>query len=161
MAQFESEVVPQLVESKDVPLTLITGFLGSGKSTLVRSCMSQLADRGIRVAYIQNEFSGVEESPIVKSSDGEIFSDFMELANGCVCCTVKTDFVLAIEELLKRRKFDHIFVECSGDADPSPVIALFWVDEELDLGVYLDSVICVVDSKNFKKNLNAVQGVRF
>jgi G3E family GTPase len=121
--------------------------------------MAQLSSREIRVAYIQNEFSGVEENPIVKGSDGEVFADFLELANGCVCCTVKTDFVMAIQELLRRRRFEHILVECSGDADPSPVIGLFWVDQELDLGVYLDSVVCVVDSKYFRRNLDLVKGI--
>ncbi len=113
------------------------------------------------MAYIQNEFSGVEERPSVESSDGQVFADFLELANGCVCCTVKTDFVAAIEELLRRRRFEHIFVECSGDADPGPVIALFWVDQELDLGVYLDAVICVVDAVHFKRKVELVQGVGF
>lgn len=167
----ESEV-PELVSilkeeipTKPVPLVLLTGFLGSGKSTLVRHAMSILSAEANpkRVALIQNEFSQVEDkNPLVSDSEGNVFADFLDLANGCVCCTVKTDFVSAIQELLKRRRFDLILVECRGDADPSPIIELFWVDQELDFGVYLDSVVCVVDSLNFQvfRNSNQIKGVR-
>jgi G3E family GTPase len=160
--------VPMLVEDlPPVPLVLITGFLGAGKSTLVKHTMEELVKHKKRVALIQNEFAGVEQSPqpTVTDDSGNAITDFMDLANGCVCCTVKTDFVSAIQELLRRQHFDCILVECRGDADPSPIIELFWVDSELEFGVYLDSVVCVVDSLNFlnvfKTHAHDLHGVRF
>src|SRR5690349_1078875 len=118
--------IPELVEvvesGSPVPLVLITGFLGAGKSTLVKESMAALVDQKRRVALIQNEFSGVEQSPqpTVTDDAGNVITDFMDLANGCICCTVKTELVSALQELLKRQHFDCILVECRGDADPSP-----------------------------------------
>ncbi len=72
-----------------VPLTILTGWLGSGKTTLMNHILQTLSAQGQKIAWIQNEFSagGVEDS-VVLAGD-EVFSDIVELANGCVCCTVK------------------------------------------------------------------------
>ena len=107
-----------------------------------------------KIAIIQNEFSslGVEEDLILK--DNEEFGEILELPNGCVCCSVKTSFIVAIEQLVLKQKFDYIIVECSGLADPGPLATMFWVDsEELESPVYLDSIISVCDSTTILSDL--------
>jgi len=138
-----------------VPMTIITGFLGSGKTTLVNTLLDQLVQQKKKVAIVQNEFSdkGVEEgAKTVQADDGSPLDNLLELPNGCLCCTAKDNFMAGLEALLSRRSFDYILVECSGMVDPGPVISQLWVDEELEMGVYLDGVVTLVDSFYFVKD---------
>ena len=82
------------MQAAPVPLTILTGWLGSGKTTLMNHILQTLSAQGLKIAWIQNEFSagGVEDS-VVLAGD-EVFSDIVELANGCVCCTVKYEFLI-------------------------------------------------------------------
>jgi len=144
-----------------VPMTIITGFLGSGKTTLVNTLLDQLVKQKKKVAIVQNEFSdkGVEEgAKTVQADDGSPLDNLLELPNGCLCCTAKDNFMAGLEALLSRRSFDYILVECSGMADPGPVISQLWVDEELEMGVYLDGVVTLVDSKYFVKDSDKSRG---
>lgn len=80
--------------------------------------------------------------------------EWVELANGCLCCSVKSDFVAALEGLmLKRDKFDYILIETTGLADPGPVAAALWTDDELEAAVHLDAIVTVVDAKNIQRQL--------
>jgi G3E family GTPase len=110
----------------EIPLTILTGWLGAGKTTLMHHVVATLSAANKKVAWIQNEFAagGVEDS-VVLSGD-EVFTDIVELANGCVCCTVKSDFVAGLEALVKQKRFDCIFLECSGLADPGALAGMFW-----------------------------------
>jgi G3E family GTPase len=108
---------------------------------------------------VQNEFSdlGVEEGLNVQDDSGA-FGEVLELANGCVCCSVRTDFTLALEALMRRRRFDYIVVECSGLADPGPLAKMFWVDsEELESEIYLDGIISVCDAFYLRGHLESKQ----
>ncbi|KAF7455932.1 COBW domain-containing protein 2 [Cryptosporidium felis] len=137
-----------------VPIYIITGFLGSGKTTLLRHIISSLEDS--KVAIIQNDFSdemGIE-APTMQDKDGNIFKEFFELPNGCVCCTVKDELLKAVEYLLKSNKFEKILLETTGIADPEPIIEKFWVDCELETAVELSGVITVVDVLNFKSYID-------
>ncbi len=130
-----------------IPVTIVTGFLGAGKTTLIRHVLAHA--QGRRLALIINEFGdvgvdgeilrncGVESSP-----EGNI----VELANGCLCCTVADDFLPAIEGLLARQpRPDHIMIETSGLALPKPLVKAFdWPDIRARLTV--DGVIAVVDA---------------
>eukprot|EP00955_Chlamydomonas_euryale_P045526 353182-Chlamydomonas_euryale.AAC.18 len=81
--------------------------------------------------------------------------EWIELSNGCMCCAVKTEFVQAIEGLLlKKEKFDYILIETTGLANPGPVAAALWTDEELEAGVQLDGMVVVVDAINIDRQLN-------
>ena len=144
-----------------VPLTILTGWLGAGKTTLLTRILSHFSSRGQSLAIIQNEASsfGVEAGMKVQnqatpgSPESSVFNDLLELSNGCVCCSVKSDFILGVETLLARKRFDYIVLECSGLADPGPLVNTFWVDPELESSVYLDGVVSVVDAKNFLGHL--------
>jgi len=150
-----------------VPLTILTGWLGSGKTTLLTRLLSHFSSVGQKIAIIQNEASamGVEEELKVNKNEDDdnntnsstsALRDILELSNGCVCCSVKNDFISGIEELLRRRRFDYILLECSGLADPGPLAQMFWVDPELESGVYLDGIITVVDAFNLLGHLGIV-----
>ena len=127
------------------PITLITGYLGAGKTTL----MNRLLERAgaARIAVIVNEFGAV-------GIDGELISEaagrerVVELANGCICCVVTGEFRKTLDGLAKGG-FDHILVETSGAADPTAVIRMFWGAPELTANYRLDGVVCVVDGGNF------------
>ena len=81
------------------------------------------------------------------------FNSLLELSNGCVCCSVKNDFVSGLEVLLQENVFDYILLECSGIVDPGPLIELFWLDQQLPATIYLDGVVTVVDSYHLHQNI--------
>src|SRR6201996_5528953 len=129
-----------------IPVTVVTGFLGAGKTTLIRHVLENAAGR--RLALIINEFGDVGvDGTILKGCriDTCPEENIIELANGCLCCTVADDFVPAIEALLARSpQPDHIIVETSGLALPKPLVKAFdWPDIRTRLTV--DGVIAVVD----------------
>jgi len=128
-----------------VPCTIVTGFLGAGKTTLVRNVL-QNADR--RLAVIVNEFGDVGiDGEILKSCGVENCPEdaIVELANGCLCCTVADDFVPALRSLLERpQPPEHIVIETSGLALPKPLVKAFnW--PEIASRVTVDGVVTVVD----------------
>lgn len=129
------------------PVTVITGFLGAGKTTTIRHMLERAAGR--RLALIINEFGDVGvDGDILRSCGIDSCPDenIVELANGCICCTVADDFIPAIEALLARDpKPDHIIVETSGLALPKPLVKAFdWPAIRARLTV--DGVVAVVDA---------------
>ncbi|XP_073084722.1 zinc-regulated GTPase metalloprotein activator 1B isoform X4 [Manis javanica] len=137
-----------------IPVTIITGYLGAGKTTLLNYILTEQHSK--RVAVILNEFgegSAVEKSLAV-SQGGELYEEWLELRNGCLCCSVKDNGLRAIENLMQKKgKFDYILLETTGLADPGAVASMFWVDAELGIDIYLDGIITVVDSKYGLKHL--------
>ncbi|MGH6954857.1 MAG: cobalamin biosynthesis protein CobW, partial [Alphaproteobacteria bacterium] len=131
-----------------IPATVVTGFLGAGKTSLLRHLVSDA--RGKRLALIINEFGEL-------GADREILlgcgipacreEDIVELANGCICCTVADDFLPTIERLIERREPpEHIVIETSGLALPKPLIKAFtW--PEVRSRVSVDGVIAVIDAE--------------
>ncbi|XP_004838250.1 COBW domain-containing protein 2 isoform X1 [Heterocephalus glaber] len=137
-----------------IPVTIITGYLGAGKTTLLNYILMEQHSK--RIAVILNEFgegSAVEKSLAV-SQGGELYEEWLELGNGCLCCSVKDSGLRAIENLMQKKgKFDYILLETTGLADPGAVASIFWVDAELGSDIYLDGIITVVDSKYGLKHL--------
>ena len=132
-----------------VPVTVVTGFLGSGKTTLVNYILSE--NHGKRIAVIENEFGeiGIDDALVIDAEE-EIF----EMNNGCICCTVRGDLIRILGTLMKRRdKFDYILVETTGLADPAPVAQTFFVDEEIRAQLRLDAIVTVVDAKHLALHL--------
>ncbi len=130
-----------------IPVTIVTGFLGAGKTTLIRHVLANA--RGRRLALVINEFGDVGvDGEILKNCGVESCTaeNIVELANGCLCCTVADDFLPAIEGLLAREpRPDHIVIETSGLALPKPLVKAFdWPDVRAKLTV--DGVIAVVDA---------------
>ncbi|MDJ0705641.1 MAG: GTP-binding protein, partial [Leptolyngbyaceae cyanobacterium MO_188.B28] len=125
-----------------VPVTVLTGYLGVGKTTLLNRILTEEHDK--RVAVIVNEFGEVGiDHQLVIDADEEIF----EMNNGCICCTVRGDLIRIISDLMTRRdRFDHLVIETTGLADPAPVIQSFFVDEVMLRQTQLDAVVTVVDA---------------
>ncbi len=130
-----------------IPVTVITGFLGSGKTTLIRHLLGHA--KGKRIALIINEFGDLGVDKEVLAACGEDTcreEDMIELSNGCICCTVAEDFIPTMETLLGRaERPDHIVIETSGLALPQPLIRAFnW--PEIKAQVTIDGVVTVVDA---------------
>eukprot|EP00899_Mesostigma_viride_P008981 jgi/Mesvir1/18084/Mv09385-RA.1 len=138
--------VPSQQPAGEVPVTLITGFLGAGKTTLVNYILHER--HGERIAVILNEFGeelGIERA-LVSEGQGALVEEWVELANGCICCTVKNDLLLTLESLMtKRDRFDYVLLETTGLADPGPIAQMLWVDKQLECPVYLDAIVTVID----------------
>ncbi len=132
-----------------IPVTVITGFLGAGKTTLIRNLL--LNNQGRRIAVLVNEFGeiGIDgdllRSCQVCDEDEDPNSNILELTNGCLCCTVQEEFLPTMQEILKRRdQIDCMLIETSGLALPKPLVQAFrW--PEIRTGATVDGVVTVVD----------------
>ena len=134
------------MQDQKIPATVITGFLGAGKTSLIRHALGEA--NGRRIALIINEFGdlGIDREVLQGCGDDACDeADIVELANGCICCTVADDFVPAIEALLAREPApEHILIETSGLALPKPLVAAFnW--PEIRTRLTVDGVVAVVD----------------
>lgn len=164
-----SENIHELDEDvKAVPVTVVTGYLGSGKSTMLQYLAKNSTKK---IAVVLNEFgntSDIEKSLVIRNQEnGMDVEEWVELDNGCMCCTAKDAGVAAIEKLIQRNKksgkpIDHVIIETSGLADPAKIAAMFWLDNALLANVKLDGVVTVVDAKTFCKSFdeNKLAGIQ-
>ncbi|AYG61433.1 cobalamin biosynthesis protein CobW [Rhizobium jaguaris] len=135
------------MNQEKIPATVITGFLGAGKTTMIRNLLQNTG--GKKIALIINEFGDLGvDGDVLKGCGAENCTedDIIELTNGCICCTVADDFIPTMTKLLERdARPDHIVIETSGLALPQPLVAAFnWPD--IRTQVTVDGVITVVDS---------------
>ena len=140
---------------KQVPVTILTGFLGSGKTTLLNRILQE--QHGHRIAVIENEFGeeGVDNELLLQDREEQI----VEMNNGCICCTVRGDLVRILGDLRRRRDvgeiaFDRVVVETTGMADPGPVAQTFFVDDDVADHFLLDAVLTVVDAHHGERQLD-------
>lgn len=131
-----------------IPVTVVTGFLGSGKTTLIQHLITNA--NGKKLAVLVNEFGseGVDGDILKSCADANCPAEnIVELANGCICCTVADDFIPAMEQLLARNvKPDHILIETSGLALPKPLLKAFdW--PEIRSRITVDGVIALADAE--------------
>jgi G3E family GTPase len=133
-----------------IPVTVLTGYLGAGKTTLVNRILA--GAHGRRIAVVVNELAeaGIDGDLIVAGEE-----ELVELANGCICCTVRGDLVRTVRNLLTRPgRLDAILVETTGLAAPGPVAQTFLVDPALQAKVRLDSITTLVDAKHIDLRLD-------
>lgn len=129
-----------------IPVTIITGFLGAGKTTLINNLIKKHPDK--KFAIIENEFGeiGLDGSFII-GADENIF----ELSNGCICCSLNTDFYELINKLQTGGyDFNHLLIETTGIADPTSIVNAFLSDYEIIERFTIDSVICLADAVNIE-----------
>jgi len=138
-----------------IPSTILTGFLGAGKTTLLKRILQE--QHGLKIAVIENEFGqeNIDNDILALHSDEQI----VEMNNGCICCTVRGDLIVALTKLAQRRDageiaFDRIVIETTGLANPGPVAQTFFVDEEVGFHYLLDAVVTVVDARHAMAQLD-------
>ena len=127
---------------KKIPITLLCGYLGAGKTTLLNKVLTN--QKGYKVAVIVNDIGevNVDERLISKEAQITDSSSLVPLTNGCICCTLKSDMVKQIEDLMATGKFDYILIEASGVCEPMPIAQAI---EQIEIGK-LDNVVGVVDA---------------
>lgn len=138
-----------------IPTTILTGFLGAGKTTLLNRILQE--QHGYKIAVIENEFGqeNIDNEILVQDSNEQI----IEMNNGCICCTVRGDLIIALNTLMQKKlagefHFDRVIIETTGLANPGPVAQTFFVDEEVGLHYMLDAVVTVVDAKHAMTQLD-------
>lgn len=137
-----------------IPVMIVTGFLGAGKTTFINRLLMQ--NQGVKIGLIENEFGEV-------SIDSRLITDYkperiVELNNGCICCSIYNEFSLTLQELVKQHHhLEHLIIETTGVADPGPVIKPFYQDEDLKRIFELNGTVCLVDAWNFMKQPMSVE----
>jgi G3E family GTPase len=129
---------------KQVPVTILTGFLGAGKTTLLNHIIKE--NPNTKFVIIENEFGEINiDSELVIKTDENIF----ELSNGCICCSLNGDLFEVLNKLVTGSyDYDHLIIETTGIADPSAVAATFMTDYNVQTAFKLDGTVCLVDVKN-------------
>lgn len=144
------------------PVTILSGFLGSGKTTLIQYILKD-PNHGKRIAVIENEFGEGLAVENMIARDGvdpqsDSLQDFIELPNGCICCTVKDSLVETLENLVTKKKdIDYILIEASGMADPGPIASVFWLDDALESRLKLDGIVTLVDAGHVLQQLETTE----
>ncbi len=149
-----------LATDSRLPVTLLSGFLGAGKTTLMNHLLHQ--KDGLRVAVIVNDMSELnidaqwiaKENTYFKHSEERL----VEMSNGCICCTLREDLLIEIAELARQKRFDYLLIESSGISEPLPVAETFTFEDEhgaaLSEIARLDTLVTVVDATRFEADFN-------
>lgn len=135
-----------MMEDDRIPVTIITGFLGAGKTTLLNNLIKKYDKK--RFAIIENEIGSINiDSNLIVGASENIF----ELSNGCICCSLNSDFTTVVESLLESNyEFDHLLVETTGIADPLSIVKKFIEGERIQHLFRIESVVCVADAGNIE-----------
>ncbi len=136
-----------MVQQNKIPVTVITGFLGAGKTTFINSLLAKYSN--VQFALVENEFGDVAiDTKLIKGVDA---SQMFELKQGCICCTISDEFELVLKELAERfPDVEHLLIETTGVADPASVIQPFFRDKNLKDIYQFNGIICLVDALNFE-----------
>mmetsp|Transcript_20117 Transcript_20117/g.30253 ORF Transcript_20117/g.30253 Transcript_20117/m.30253 type:complete len:345 (+) Transcript_20117:106-1140(+) len=135
------------------PITVITGFLGAGKTTFVNYILKE--QRDWKICVLENEFGevSIDDGLVAESLDTP--EDLITMDNGCVCCSVRGDLVRTLGQLAKRRKeFDAILLETTGLADPAPIVYTIQTNPKMSDNYRIDSIVCLADCKHLNLHLD-------
>nr|UVT37964.1 CobW domain-containing protein 1 [Karlodinium veneficum] len=145
-----------------LPVTVLSGFLGAGKTTLMKHVLENLD--GLRVAVVVNDMAEVNiDAALVDQADVRQEKEkVVELSNGCICCTLREDLLTTIMDFAQQNRFDHLLIESSGISEPLPVAETFTFDNKdtgvrLDQYARLDTLVTVVDGVNLFSELESIQ----
>ncbi|GMH49264.1 hypothetical protein TL16_g00478, partial [Triparma laevis f. inornata] len=142
--------------SEKTPITVITGFLGAGKTTLVNYILKEQTDW--KIAVLENEFGevSIDDGLVAESMDSP--EDLITMDNGCVCCSVRGDLIRTLGQLASRRTdFDAIILETTGMADPAPIIYTIQTNPKMSDFYRIDSLVCLADAKHIEQHLDEVK----
>ena len=146
----------EISEDSKTPVTIVTGFLGSGKTTLVNYILKEQTTW--KICVVENEFGEVAIDGDLVEENLASREDIIMMENGCVCCSVRGDLVRTFAMLESRRKqFDAIIIETTGLADPAPIIYTFNTTIPMQENYRIDSVVCLVDAKHIGIHLDDVR----
>eukprot|EP00286_Rhodomonas_abbreviata_P015534 CAMPEP_0181333898 /NCGR_PEP_ID=MMETSP1101-20121128/25949_1 /TAXON_ID=46948 /ORGANISM="Rhodomonas abbreviata, Strain Caron Lab Isolate" /LENGTH=436 /DNA_ID=CAMNT_0023443793 /DNA_START=42 /DNA_END=1352 /DNA_ORIENTATION=+ len=152
----DEEDFEEIPDSEKTPVTIVTGFLGAGKTTLVNYILKEQNDW--KICVVENEFGEVGIDNDLVKENVAAKEDIIMMDNGCVCCSVRGDLVRTFAQLAARRKdFDAIIIETTGLADPSPIVFTFNSNSLIQDNYRIDSVVCLVDAKHINIHLDEVK----
>lgn len=135
------------------PITVVTGFLGAGKTTLVNYILKEQSKW--KIAVLENEFGevSIDDGLVAESLDAP--EDLITMDNGCVCCSVRGDLIRTLGQLsAQRQKFDAILLETTGLADPAPIVYTVQTNPKISEHYRIDSIVCLADCKHLAIHLD-------
>lgn len=152
-------------KKKKLPVTVLSGFLGSGKTTILKNILNN--NQNLKVAVIVNDLSELNIDALIienQTSIRKTEDKMIQLSNGCICCTLREDLIIEVNEIVKQGGFDYLIIESTGVSEPIPVAQSFVYKHEnlnFDLieNTILDTMVTVVDAFNFDSDFNSSQQV--
>ncbi|MDQ2051244.1 GTP-binding protein [Natronolimnohabitans sp. A-GB9] len=136
-------------DSDAIPVTVLSGSLGAGKTTLVNHLLGNAGERDLAVLVNDMGSVNVDAELVAEGSDLDVEGGVAELSNGCICCELQDDLETAVVRLARNRDFDHLLVEASGISEPEPVARLFTTSSRVAASYELDALVTVLDTRRF------------